>query len=271
MVDRVRLYAAPTTQADADELASWLRERLSVAFEEPPSVTVEERFLDRYATEDLPREFASARVTSPYDRETGSTMLGIVRYEERALEDPTREGGVLYDGLAVQRALNGRLPENDADLSTAHVVLLDRALGTWGDHDGRWHKRVSVLGQPALCSVPGLYEAPAKPEGYYKEQQKHAMLAGDAPPREVLENQVDGDFLIEDDPRTTDALKGYVLGAVHYLTTGEAFCETEGCRLYNAHYHETLVEAQLRDPAFCPEHARRYDPDGRRTDGSAAE
>ncbi|WP_254862532.1 DUF7001 family protein [Halovivax gelatinilyticus] len=260
MIERVRLYRATTTNADAEELAAWLRDRLDAAAggEPPPAVTVEDRFLDEGPVDELATAFAEARVLSPYDRETGNTMLGIVRYEQRALEHPEREGGVLYDGQQIQRVLNGQLPATEASLDTVHVILLDRALGTWGDHDGRWHKRVNVLGHPTLLSVPGLYEAPAKPEAYYKAKQKHAMLSGDSPPREVLENQIDGDFLVEDDPRTTDALKGYVLQAVHYASTGTAFCEDEQCRLYNAHYHEDLVAAQLQGTEFCATHAERY-------------
>jgi hypothetical protein len=252
MVDRVTLYRAPTTEADADVIADWLRERIDAG------VTVRDRFLAEYTDDDLPESFAETRVLSPYERETGNTMLGIVRYEERALEHPERAGGVIYDGLAVQERLRERLPDDERRLDHLHVPLLDRVLGTWGDHDGRWHKRVNVLGQPALVSVPGLYEAPAKPEQYYKEQQKHAMLSGDTPPREVLESEVEGDFLIEDDPRTTEALKGYVLQAYHYVDTGEAFCETDACRLANPHRQPGVVEAQLRDPEFCEDHAARY-------------
>ncbi|ADB60350.1 hypothetical protein Htur_1464 [Haloterrigena turkmenica DSM 5511] len=253
MVDTVVCYRAPSTVADVDAIGDWLEARIDA------SVSVRDRFLDVHRTDNLAERFAEARVPSPYDRKTGNTMLGTIRYEERALEHPEREGGVLYDGAQVQRALNSALPAAERDLETLHVAILDRAIGTWGDHDGRWHKRVNVLGQPALISVPGLYEAPAKPEEYYKEKQRHALLSGDAPPREVLENQVEGEFLIEDDPRTTDALKGYVLQAYHYLETGEAFCAQEGCRLYNAHYHEDLIEAQLREPAFCTAHARLYE------------
>jgi hypothetical protein len=187
-------------------------------------------------------------------------MLGIVRYEERALENPERAGGVIYDGIPVQRALHERIPEDEQSLDHLHVPLLDRVIGTWGDHDSRWHKRVTVLGQPALVSVPGLYEAPAKPEQYYKEQQKHAMLAGGAPPREVLEEEVEGQFLVQNDPRTSDALKGYVLQAYHYLATGEAFCDEEQCRLHNPHRQPGVVTAQLQPPEFCPEHAERYRP-----------
>jgi hypothetical protein len=253
MVERVTLYRAPTTEADADEIGDWLDDRIDA------DVEVRDRFLDVHRTDDLAERFAEARVLDPYDRETGNTMLGIVRYEERALDAPEREGGVLYDGFQVQRALNAALPPEERSLDHAHVSLLDRAVGTWGDHDGRWHKRVSVLGQPSIVSVPGLYEAPAKPESYYKEKQKHAMLSGDAPPREVLENQVEGEFLVKDDPRTTEALCGYVLQTIHYLESREAFCDDESCRLFDAHYQEALIEAQLRDPEFCAAHAKLYE------------
>jgi len=252
MLDQVTLYRAPTTSADATAIASWLRDRVGA------DVAVRDRFLSLYADDDLPKALAETRVLSPHEHETGNTMTGIVRYEERALDHPERAGGVLYDGLAVQRLLGERIPEDERSLDHLHVVLLDRTLGTWGDHDGRWHKRVTVLGQPALVSVPGLYEAPAKPEAYYKVKQQHAMLAGDTPPREVLESEIDGDFLVEDDPRTTDALCGYVLQTVHYLATGEDFCSTDHCRLHNHHRQPGVIEAQLREPSFCDRHAAQY-------------
>ena len=80
----------------------------------------------------------------------------------------------------------------------------------------------------------------------------------DAPPREVLENRVDGEFLVADDPRTTEALKGCVLSAVHLAATGEAFCDDERCRLSNPHRQPGVVRAQLREPEFCEAHAERY-------------
>ncbi|MFB6256708.1 MAG: DUF6775 family putative metallopeptidase [Haloplanus sp.] len=251
MVETVTLYRAPTTPADADAIADWLRDRID------GEVRVRDRLLSSVGDEGLAEELAAARVTDPYDRETGTTLVGIVRYEERALANPERAGGVVYDGGAVGRALNARLPD-DQGLDHLHFPLLDRVLGTWGDHDGRWHKRVAVLGQPSVISVPGLYEAPAKPEAYYEAKSKHAMLTGGAPPREVLEAEIEGDFLVADDPRTTEALKGYVLAAVDFVETGSAFCDDERCRLYDAHRQPGVVRAQLRDPAFCEAHAERY-------------
>ncbi|WP_049935387.1 DUF7001 family protein [Haloplanus natans] len=252
MVGTVTLYRAPTTPADADAIADWLRDRID------GEVRVRDRLLGSVNDSDaLAEDLAAARVTDPYDRETGTTLVGIVRYEERALAKPERAGGVVYDGRVVGRALNARLPD-DQGLDHLHVPLLDRVLGTWGGHDGRWHKRVAVFGQPSLVSVPGLYEAPAKPEAYYEEKSKHAMLTGDAPPREVLEADIEGDFLVADDPRTTEALKGYVLAAVDFVETGSAFCDDERCRLYDAHRQPGVVQAQLRDPEFCAAHAERY-------------
>ncbi|WP_338741387.1 DUF7001 family protein [Haloplanus salilacus] len=252
MVETVTLYRAPTTAADADAIADWLRDRIDA------EVRVRDRLLGTVGDDDLAEAMAAARVTDPYERSTGNTMVGIVRYEERALESPERAGGVVYDGHAVQRALNARLPDEQG-LDHLHLPLLDRVLGTWGDHDRRWHKRVAVLGQPAALSVPGLYEAPAKPEAYYEAKSKHALLTGDAPPREVLEAEIDGDFLVADDPRTTDALKGYALAAVEFLESGRAFCDDERCRLYDAHRQPGVVRAQLHAPAFCDTHAARYE------------
>lgn len=274
MIENVVLYRAPTTEANADAIADWLRDRLAAVagtagVSPDPEVVVRDRLLDPDGPyvedpEALAETFAAARVQGAHTRETGNTMLGTIRYEERALASPERAGGVVYDGDAILPALNELLPATERELSVAHVPLLDRVLATWGDHDGRWHKRVAVLGQPSPVSVPGLYEAPAKPEAYYKAKQSHALLSGGAPPREVLESEIDGEFLVADDPRTTEALKGYVLSAAHYLATGEAFCETPGCRLSNPHRQPGVVEAQLREPAFCPEHAALYaDPQDR--------
>ncbi len=251
MVETVVLYEAPTSPVDMEVLGAWLPRATGV------EVETRDRVFELIDTEGIAQEFAEARVVSPYQRDTGNTMLGVVRYEERALKNPEKAGGVLYDGRAIQQALNARLTTRRTAFETLHIVLLDRVIGTWGS-DGRWHKRINILGQPAIVSVPGLYEAPAKPEEYYKEKQRHALISGDAPPREILENQINGEFLIQNDPRTTDTLKGYLLQAFHYLNTGEAFCDDPACCLYNAHHQEELITAQLEEPRFCETHAEKY-------------
>lgn len=252
MVDRVDLYRAPSTVCDVDAIGTWLEARIDA------DVAIRDRYLDVHRTDDLAEGFAAARVTSPYDRDVGNTMLGVVRYEERMLDAPERAGGVLYDARTIQRSLNVALPAAERSLDRLHVPVLDRVIGSWGEHDGRWHKRVNYLGQPAIVSVPGLYEAPAKPEEYYELKQQYALASGDAPPREVLESEIEADFLVVEDPRTTAALKGYVLQAVHLLETGESFCDDPRCRLSNPHRQAGVIEAQLEPPEFCQRHAALY-------------
>ncbi len=43
--------------------------------------------------------------------------------------------------------------------------------------------------------------------------------------------------------------------AVVYALTGDPFCEDRGCRMYNAHWQEELIFAQLgSEYEFCPRH-----------------
>ena len=236
-----------------DSIADWLRPRIDA------EVVVRDRFAEVHDPDGtLASAFADARVLSPYQQSTGSHMRGILEYEQRALAHPERAGGVLYDGYALQQAFNATLPANERSLANAHIVFLDRTVGTWGSHDGRWHKRIAVLGHPAILSVTGLAEAPAKPEAYYQEQQRYAMLGRDPPPREYLEESLDLEILIKNDPRTTEAMCGYALKAYDYLATGDDFCADPACRLSNPHRHGGVIRAQIRDPPFCDRHASRY-------------
>ena len=58
MPDHLSLYRAPTTEADADALAAWLRERVDC------EVTVRERLLDRFRDEDLADALLEDHLTS---------------------------------------------------------------------------------------------------------------------------------------------------------------------------------------------------------------
>ncbi|MGM0389789.1 MAG: DUF7001 family protein, partial [Natrinema limicola] len=72
MVEQVICYRAPTTVADIEAIADWLAARIDA------DVSVRDRFLEVHHTDDLAERFAEARVTSPYARGTGNTMLGTI-------------------------------------------------------------------------------------------------------------------------------------------------------------------------------------------------
>jgi hypothetical protein len=47
-----------------------------------------------------------------------------------------------------------------------------------------------------------------------------------------------------------------VMQAVIYALTGEAFCDDARCRLYDAHWQEEMLRAQLEEPEFCERHRK---------------
>jgi hypothetical protein len=54
-------------------------------------------------------------------------------------------------------------------------------------------------------------------------------------------------------------MKGYVMQAIAYRLWGDPFCGDQNCRLYNAHWQEEVIRAQLESPyEFCPYHRQKF-------------
>ncbi len=194
---------------------------------------------------------AEARVGQPI-RLSGEVkpLPGVVAYERRMLDrEPPRPVGALYDGFELSGICAEMLAGSEMRLDGWAIIITDQLFGTLEPPDARYHARVSIYADPCLVSTTGLVEAPAKPRDYYLARGL-GLDAG------RLYDGVD-DFLKRDDPRTTEALKGYLAQAFFYHLTGEPFCEDRSCRLYNAHWQAELLEAQLGgDPEFCGRHER---------------
>lgn len=230
----------------AREIERYLKEKLKR--------NVEERgeFLNRCLKSD-PDEFAktlaSIRITDvmkPF--KYNEPFYGEIEYEKRALKGAIAPGGILYDGFMLQRIFYELLPKEEKSLENVHIILTDRLLATFDEDDLRYHARVDILGCPAIISVSGIVEAPAKPREYYIERQ----IAGS---EELLKLKYRGRFIDYDDERLTEVAKGCVMQAIFYQIFGEAFCESKNCRLYNAHWQEELINAQLKDN-FCEMHEK---------------
>jgi hypothetical protein len=107
---------------------------------------------------------------------------------------------------------------------------------------------VSVYGFPSLISTTGVVEAPAKPREFYLKKRLGIPL-------EVLKSEFIGRFIDHGDPHLTDVMKGYVMQALFFHMTGDPFCDDPDCRLYNAHWQEELIRAQVDGRyEFCPNH-----------------
>lgn len=245
------LYPEPSAGLDYPALAAYVRENL-------PWMSVEVRppfFRRAESQEALPRlaqGFARAKVRNPVRlQDSFEPLPGEVDYEKRRLLY-LGPWGLLYDGLQVMALCRDLLPKQERGLGSIHLIFTDQLLGTWEESDRRYHARAAIFGFPNLLSTTGLVEAPAKPREYYLLKQGYLALGlGDAPA--VLETQFQERALGHGDPRLTEALKGYIMQAVFYHIIGEAFCPEPACRLFNAHWQEEVLRAQLGGE-LCPRH-----------------
>ena len=178
-------------------------------------------------------------------------LLGEIRFEKQLIENPERKlTGILYEGIKLDQVFLGLIPEEELDFNNLHIVFTNRLFGTFEENDGRYHARVIICGYPSIISTTGIVEAPAKPKEYYYLKQKYSTL--EMPP-EVFKEEFYGRFIDYDDPRLTEIMKGYVMQSVFYHLTFEPFCEEKNCRLYNSHWQEEVLCAQI-DGKLCKKH-----------------
>jgi hypothetical protein len=235
------------------ELAEFLKRRLGAPVE------VRDEYVGWHSRglpeeERLARQLAYLRVRDVNRRDSFAEPLAMeVEAERQRLLNENRGGfGMALEGFGFLERMRELPAKEELGLRSLHIIFTNRLLATWEDADRRYHLRTIILGQPAIISTSGLVEAPAKPREYYFLRQR---LPDDELARAELRRQFAGRFLEHSDERLTDVVKGYLLQAVFYLLTGEGFCADPDCRLFNAHWQEEMLHAQMRPGAgLCARH-----------------
>lgn len=259
---RCDLYDDPfTTNFKLSEVVSYLKAKLPEAefvqhgepFKEKlSSVKEEEReaLLQRLSV-----GFAKARVLEPFQPVTEREPLyGEVAYERRRLTVRGEAKGVVYDGFIVQNLLASLFDRTEMNRFRLPLIFTNQLLATFDEADHRYHLRTVILGYPAIVSTTGLVEAPAKPREFYFAREQLRSLGLDAM-SPALAAELRDRCLLPNDERLTEVAKGYALQAVFYALFGEAFCDDKDCRLYNAHWQEEMLHAQLNGAYdLCPRH-----------------
>ncbi len=188
----------------------------------------------------IAEKLAGSKVQSIQNKDTTLKPLPAeINYELRRLTNPELQStGILYDGFILVSMFAPLIPRAESGLNHCHIVFTNQLFGTWSETDLRYHARVGVFGFPSIISTTGIVEAPAKPRGFYLKRQMGAELF-------TLKEEFKGEFIDYDDPRMTDVMKGYCMQALFFHMTGDPFCEDKNCRLYNAHWQEEVISAQL--------------------------
>ncbi len=207
--------------------------------------------MDEQTLESRARDICKARIEDPANplekREPNPEQLV---QERKWLLQGVVNREVFYDGLALQRTYLELLVGEETSLEFVHIVFTNRLIGTWDQSDRRYHARVSVYGWPSVISTTGVVEAPARPREYY-----FGFMAG--LDERQLREELAGRFIDYGDPRLTDLLKGYTMQAVFYHLLGDPFCDNPDCRLFNAHWQEQMIRAQLGPGGeFCSKHQK---------------
>lgn len=190
-----------------------------------------------------------ADVSAPF--KWNEPLYGEIEYEKRVLVGETNPFGVLYDGMRLYSIFQSLIPPKERNLDCLHIILTERLFGEFDEEDLRYHARSNICGFPSIISSTGIVEAPAKPREFYIEKQFYGR---DELALEELKGKFKDRFIDYGDSRMAEILKGYVMQAVYYHAFREAFCEDKDCRLYNAHWQEEMINAQLNGPEFCKRH-----------------
>ena len=168
---------------------------------------------------------------------------------ERSNKDMTEDREVFpYDGYELQEIASELIKEKSLD--TLHIIFTNRLTATFSEEDFRYHARALIGANPAIISTTGIVEAPTKPKQYYME-----LIGGFSKDKvDKVKEKYKDQFLEYHDGRLEKIVEGYLLQAIFYVETGDAFCDDKSCRLFNAHWQKDLLESQLADPKFCEKH-----------------
>lgn len=195
------------------------------------------------------------KLNTPFQRHRPSPEE--IEFERKNVEDTANTQNITYyDGFELQNALGRLVPKDELSDNVFHVIFTNKLTCTYDCADHRYHGRALIGSNPSIISTTGIVEAPAKPREYYMSLIAHSKLGINI---EALKEKFRGTFLEYHDPRLAKIVQGYILQAVFYYETGEAFCDRIDCMLHNAHWQKDLLHSQLEIGKLCQRHQKILD------------
>jgi len=161
-----------------------------------------------------------------------------------------KEEMILYDGIELSNIITELIPNEEKNQDILNIIFTNKLTCTFDENDFRYHARALVGSNPIIISTTGIIEAPAKPKQYYLD------LMTNFSKEEIgeIKKKYKGQFLEYGDSRMPDIIEGYVLQAIFYYETGDAFCDNNQCRLFNSHWQKDLFISQVDNKKMCKKH-----------------
>ena len=243
------MYDEPSIpQIKIDDLADFIRKQIGVETE------VRQSFFKHFKRKDKTSyDLASSRIFNPYiPFEKHKPTVEEVEFEEQN----TVSNIVLYDGFELQNIFRDTIPDFELSQNKFHIIFTTRLSCSYDNSDYRYHGRAVICSNPSIISTTGIIEAPAKPRDYYIQMQ---MKLSQGLNLDALKDEFGGRFLNYNDERLNLVVRGYAMQAIFYYLTGIPFCESKECILYNAHWQEDLLHAQIEIGKLCEKHQHVLD------------
>ncbi|AFS82495.1 DUF6775 family putative metallopeptidase [Candidatus Nitrosopumilus sediminis] len=241
-ISKIVLYDEPTVpEIQLEKIREFISNALNI------EVEVKGNFFESI-DHDMCKKIATTRIfdlKNPFKVHTPSTEE--IQIETQNKDMSNRKEMTLYDGFELQNIISKHIPSIE---NTLHIILTNKLTATFDQNDFRYHARSLISSNPTIISTAGIIEAPAKPKQYYLD-----LMTNFSENRvEEVMKKYKGEFLEYHDPRLYEILEGYVLQAILYYKTGEAFCDKKECRLFNAHWQKDLFYSQIENKKICKHH-----------------
>lgn len=246
-ISTIYLYDEPSVpEINISKLADFLKNTFSVSVELRKSIF-------GFANDITAKEIAACRIYNtkkPFERHE-PTLEEIVFEQSNISDTSITENIIMYDGFEFQNVMTKLIPSNELSIDKFHIIFTNKLTCTFDQNDFRYHGRAVIGSNPSIISTTGIVEAPAKPREYYFDLLSNFTKGVNI---DSVKKKYQGTYLEYHDQRLSKVIEGYLMQAVFYYLTGEAFCDKKDCRLFNAHWQNDLIYSQLKVGKLCDEH-----------------
>ena len=197
------------------------------------------------------KKIASTKISNlkkPFQKYSPSIEDILIEIEGRDMSN--KEEMTLYDGIELNKIIAALIPKRESTQDTLNIIFTNKLTCTFDENDFRYHARAWVGSNPIIISTTGIIEGPAKPKQYYMDLITNFSKES----INEVKKKYKGEFLEYKDNRLPEIIEGYLLQTIFYYETGDAFCDNNQCRLFNAHWQKDLFITQIENKKMCEKH-----------------
>ena len=259
---KIILYDEPSiSEINISNLVKFLKETL------PVEVVVKDNFFKEFTSQQIQKvsETRIFEIQNTYRSHNNSQTdleldeqfcknSKVMEQTKKPEEADSISEVVMYDGFEIQKIIRESL--QDFENKTLHIILTNRFTCTYDESDARYHGRAVICANPAIISITGIIEAPAKSSEFYIEAMANRAQGLDIT---SVKEKHEGEFLEYHDKRLSKVIEGYLLQVIFYVLVEESFCDYMDCRLNNAHWQRDLLYSQIEIRKLCDKHQKILD------------